>query len=401
MVVRLSVPATIKLWVSLSLAGLGALSIGSAASALGPDSECKGGELQDTQMSLFEPDKYAWELFKYINRPANVWAQCPDTAKKLGDPGPVVWETWRNILGGARRTTFPMDGSNPGDWRKVSPTVDELQRISGNSFAPLLKTEAVAKPERNVPNNPNRKRSPNSTRGSKIIGGTEVRINREGYLHIRDNKLYDRRVLEALSKDGASASLDLPPGTKEIKARWMQITEEDKPRYHWTIFKDQQGNEQIWGLTGLHITTKDLPNWFWTTFEHVDNKPGWVNQSVDAYSCPEQPEGCDAVPAEIKGTVWENYRLRGTQTNFVDVRGRTVVLANSQIEDGIEDRSSCMSCHSEAAMTNNGRHIQLSKAFTGKPKENKLADRMLLDFMFIFKNASPSEEPAEGVKPAA
>jgi hypothetical protein len=177
--------------------------------------------------------------------------------------------------------------------------------------------------------------------------------------------------------------------------------EEDKPRYHWTTFKDQEGNEQLWGLTGLHITTKDLPNWFWTTFEHVDNRDGWVNASVDAHACPDAPENCDAVPEELKGTKWENYRLRGTQTNFIDVRGRTIVLANSQLENGIEERSSCMTCHSEAALEARGRNIQLSSAFTGKPRESVLKDLMLMDFMFIFQNASAPAKEKKKSKEAA
>ena len=374
---------------------LGTALLGLSAPAgawLGSDSPCRVEEIQDTEMALFEPDKYAWELFKQLNHPANVWEQCPDEGKKLGDEGPVVWESWRNIRRGSERSTFRTRGRYPGPWRTSTPNKDQLDRIAGINNGPLIKTEADVQVVRNVPNNPSRKRPKSSKFGSKIIGADETRINRDTYLHIREQNLYDRNVINALAAKGESASLDLPPETKEVKGRWMQISEEDKPRYHWTIFKDKDGDEQLWGLTALHITTKDLPNWFWTTFEHVDIAPEFVNDSVDAYSCPDQPVGCDAVPEEIKGTKWENYRLRGTQTSFVDQRGRKVVLANSQIEDGIEERSSCMTCHAEAALETNGRPIPISDAFTGKPRENKLQrDVMQLDFMFIFKHASPSE----------
>lgn len=375
---------------AFSLTGsLPAMAIG----ALGPDNDCKDPEIQSTEMALFEPDKYAWKLFEAVNHPANVWEQCPDTKKKLGAEGPVVWETWRNPRRGAQRTVFRLKGAYPGPWRNSSPNKEELDRMAGVFAGPLVKLERDVHTLRNVPNNPNRKRAANSQFGSRIIGAEEVRINRDTYLHIRDNELYNRDTLVKLAALGEPASLDLPIGTKEVKARWTEITEEDKPRYHWTVFKDKEGVEHLWGLTGLHITTKDLPNWFWTTFEHVDIAPEFVNQSRDAYACPDQPIGCDASPAELKGTKWENYRLRGTQTNFVDPRGRTVTLANSQIEDGIETRSSCMTCHSEAALEQKGRQIALSDAFTGKPKENKVGDIMQLDFMFIFKNASsPSDK---------
>jgi hypothetical protein len=359
-----------------------------ALAGYGPDDPCVNSELQDTQMALFEPDKYAWELFKALNHPANVWAQCPDSAKKLGDEGPVLWETWRNIRPGARRSVFRPKAAYPGAWRTVSPSKSELDRLAGVSNGPLIKNERNVGDVRNVPNNPNRMRPKNAKFGSKIIGGEEIRINRVTFMHIRDNELYNRDVLTSLAAQGAQASLDLPPGTKEVKARWARIEAADKPRYHWTIFKDRDGDEQLWGLTGLHISTKDLPNWLWTTFEHVDMQDKFVNASVDAHACPDQPVNCDAAPPELNGTKWENYRLRGTQTNFVDVRGRKTVLANAQLEAGIEERSSCITCHSEAALEKRGNQIQLSKAFTGKPRENKLQNLMLLDFMFIFSKAS-------------
>ena len=43
-------------------------------------------------------------------------------------------------------------------------------------------------------------------------------------------------------------------------------------------------------------------------------------------------------------------RLRGTQTAFTDARGRPTILANSQIEHGIQQKSSCMTCHSRATV---------------------------------------------------
>lgn len=369
------------------------LASGSAKALLGPDNACTTPETQDTEMSIFEPDRYAWVLFMELSHPANVMERCADLSKKLGDEGPVLWETWRNIMPGARGTVFRPKGAYPGPWRTNTPDREELARLSGDGNGPLIKTEARVIRIRNVPKNPNRQRSKSSKFGSKIIGGTEILINRNSYLHIREHELYNRDVLNARAKLGVAGSLDLPKETKEVKARWTQITEADKPRYHWTIFRDQEGNEQLWGLTGLHISTKDLPNWFWTTFEHIDNKPGFVNESVDAYACPDKPVGCDSVPEELKGTKWENYRLRGTQVSFVDKLGGKTVLANSQLEEGVEDRSSCITCHAEAAIEKHGRQIQISNAFLGKPRENLLKNVMLMDFMFIFKHASsPTEE---------
>jgi len=43
-------------------------------------------------------------------------------------------------------------------------------------------------------------------------------------------------------------------------------------------------------------------------------------------------------------------RLRGSQATFVDIEGRPTILANSQIEHGFQQKSSCMTCHSRAAV---------------------------------------------------
>ena len=52
----------------------------------------------------------------------------------------------------------------------------------------------------------------------------------------------------------------------------------------------------------------------------------------------------------IKGTRWQNYRLRGTQVDFVDSFGNATILANSQIESGFQLTSSCITCHARATI---------------------------------------------------
>lgn len=218
-------------------------------------------------------------------------------------------------------------------------------------------------------------------------------MNRASYLFIRDNELYNRDVLVALAQSGKVKILDLPPAAKEIKAQWQEIDEEDKPRFHWVSFENEDGSFQTWGLTALHFTTKDLPNWFWTTFEHIDTSDEWETPTVDSYACPKNPVNCDAVPPEIHGTKWENYRMRGTQISFVDSRGEPTRLANAQIEAGIQKTSSCITCHAEAALDVKGEHMVPNEAYLGAPKTSELEGKMQLDFMFAFERASsPSDE---------
>lgn len=356
-------------------------------------------------MAIFDPDRYAWVLFKELNHPASLWSKCPDIAKELGDPGPVVWETWRNIATEADRTVFPAGAADPGPWRTPSPDKFEVASLSN------LPTPSIVRGLRDLiapvkQRRSSRKRATFShTKWQKLHhsivaknanedrAGTEVRINRDTYNHIRENELYNRDVLEARAAKGIAGSVDLPPETKEIKARWMEIKEEDKPRYHWVEFENDDGSKQTWGLTALHISTKDLPNWFWATWEHIDTSEDFVNDTVDAYACPEQPVGCARAPKELDGTKWENYILRGTQVDFVDSRGNDTLLASAQIEKNVEKVSSCITCHAEAAMLKNGEHHIPSAPYLGIPKSNKISGLMQTDFTFIFERASsPSDE---------
>lgn len=370
---------------------------------MGGDGPCARPEIQDTQMALFEPDRYAWELFKELNRPAALWEKCIDNNKALGDDGPVVWETWRNVAPESSRSVFRPRAEHPGPWRTYNPSKFEIASLSGMSSTPIVRSLSDLIAPVKIRRNARTKLDMSKVRklehfavsnnASKDREGTEIRMNRSSYLFIRDNELYNRDVLTALAKEGRVKNLDLPAQAKEIKAQWQEIKEEDKPRYHWVTFENEEGTSQLWGLTALHFTTKDLPNWFWTTFEHIDTSDDWEAPTVDSYACPEAPINCDAVPPEIKGTKWENYRMRGTQVDFVNSRGEPTRLASSQIEAGIQDKSSCITCHAEAAMNSEGEHRVPSAAYLGVPKTDRLEGLMQLDFMFAFERASsPSDD---------
>ncbi|MGK9264150.1 hypothetical protein KXS15_24805 [Sinorhizobium meliloti] len=358
-------------------------------------------EVQDTAAAILTPDVYAWRLFVELSKPADPNTKCADAGKAFGADGEVVWETWRNVRGDIFRPGAP----DPGPWLNGAPVAlrqeRDLESIPRKQIAiaaqrVLMGGEGAAGPLFDA-----------------VVGeGNEVRLNQHSYDFVRGNKLYDRGEQAAIAATGQQ-SLTFPAAAKAVKAQWRRIRDVDKPRYHWTIVETASGERQAWGLTALHITTKDLPNWFWATFEHVDNKiagepfpgarpnVGFQTKSVDRLACPTPPHDCEAVPSGLglEGTKWENYRLRGSQVDFVDSIGRPTILANSQIEAPFQRESSCITCHTLAAIDKNGRPLPFNLV-VGAPVPGWFNDTptgqriyMQQDFLFSLSRAQSSSNP--------
>jgi hypothetical protein len=300
-------------------------------------------EPQDTTMALQSPDEYAWRLFVALNWPARAGAREADPAKRLGDPGRVVWESWKLVSGGRDKSeVYRAGGADPTDW---TAPLDPYCDATARDLFPLQ--------------NMLRQGGDLTTffePGAATPGVDEVRMNFGTFDFIKKNNLFFTEGQEALFKNG-TATIKFPPAAKEIKAQWREIADADESRYHAC-----RSGGKLYGLTALHILTKDLPNWFWATFEHIDNKkpenlskPGygpWLLTSVDAFSCPAGHLDCEEAPKAIglEGTKWQNYRLRGTQIDFVDSTGAKTRLANSQVETDFQTSSSCITCHARASI---------------------------------------------------
>lgn len=161
-------------------------------------------------------------------------------------------------------------------------------------------------------------------------------------------------------------------------------------------------------LVSFHISTKDTPNWLWATFEHADNPgrcdysgcsdaygfatadavgtgqavnftaaktrcddlllPGWVYDTGKRYAGGTITGNLAAIfrglgigtkpnttttPTRYD-TAWSSYRLKGSQTDFVDSMGRPTILGNSVTEGGFEQSSSCITCHGRASTDGHG-----------------------------------------------
>lgn len=353
---------------------------------------------QDTASAANKPDEYAWMLFVALNWPADIARKTANPAANFGAEGPVVWETWKN----ARGEVFRPDGRDPGEW--LDQQVVTTRALTDFDLRPLqqiARDRQFGKPQ------------PNFNPIASPRGINETRLNKDAYEFVRSRTLYNVEGQTALFKAG-ELTVTFPLPAKEIKAQWRPITEAEKSRYHWVTLRMPDDTTTIFGLTALHITTKDLPNWFWATFEHVDNptlpdNEPWLLPSRDRFACPTAPYDCNQAPKGIglQGTRWENYRLRGTQTDFVDSRGNTNLLANSQPEGGFQQTSSCITCHARATIGPGGGDDRLDffkpdgQSFNGPPDPAWFATKdasgkptsryTQLDFVWSLFRAQPKQ----------
>jgi hypothetical protein len=104
-----------------------------------------------------------------------------------------------------------------------------------------------------------------------------------------------------------------------------------------------------------------LTNWFWATFRHKDATTDDA-ETPDTYGPPN----------EIRGTVWENYRLGGTQTDFTLPTGEPTLLSDHYVEFNFL-KTSCITCHATAAISPEIAVSSSGKKFTAIPNAQLLA----------------------------
>ena len=65
----------------------------------------------DSSYVLQNPDRFAWDLFRAINWPADTTKMTADTIRQLGDSGMVVWQTWKT-----GPEVYRANGHKPEGW---------------------------------------------------------------------------------------------------------------------------------------------------------------------------------------------------------------------------------------------------------------------------------------------
>ncbi len=334
--------------------------------------------IHDPKAAVESSAEYAWRAFVAVNWPADVRARKADPRRQLGSVGATVWETWENV-----KDVFLLGGRDPGPWRvgAAAPVAAAATRFDTG----LLQASV---PARRVVNGVMLTFNPVTDAGHL----NETRLNRQAFEYIRTHELFNVQGQVAAYESGRKPSF--PADSVEVKAQWRPIDPQQRARYHTTWITLDDGTHRLYGLTALHIASKDLGNWFWATFEHVDNGAGGSTAPA---------------AAAIEGTVWQNYRLRGTMARPVDPDGQPILLANSQLEAGIEHSSSCITCHSRASIgVVNGVPARLSilderaapaagdvsRGYVGMSRPEWFGATYLpLDFVWSLTKAQPRSSP--------
>lgn len=360
-------------------------------------------------------DIFSWQEFIALNWPALAGQRgVPDPGKKIGDPGPRVWETWKEeyevyLEGGQAPLPWNASQELPGTCatggagkvffrtQKIDDVVDStLQAAASNGTLPASLTDQKGRLVR-----------------------YEIRLNKIMFDYIVANKLYDAFTQKV------APSISFPDGGMLIKAAWREVTPDEESSFHTVTacVCDKLPNGRLtncrtarMGLVGFHITQKtpSSPQWIWSTFEQVNNVPGdggngpfsfnnpgcktcppnqqtprgTPNQITRAIPIPSADPDCNKTQMAVDnirllnqnvqqalksaGTVFQNYELINTQWPVPPTGGTPstvfsaapAALGNTTMESFVQPTSSCMGCHSTARTVNPNSFISSDFSFT-------------------------------------
>jgi len=311
-------------------------------------SQCKVQPFRSDALDY--PSRHAWNLFVLLNHPAvdkRVERGQADCSKPFGAPGTTaVWETWRN----AATEVYLQDGREPPVWSDTSlpdekPGVVPLGPAVGVASFHSMAVNAATKSNKSRAGQAKPLFSPEDGVFNDAGGFGETRMNRATYEFVRSECLFSSDGLQryaAAIEAGKKPDIRFPNDAIEVKAAWLDFDKENIPPEKRKGYYTASYKGKSYGLTSLHILTKDVPNWYWATFHHKD-APSNKHEMKDTYG----------PPPIVRGTVWENYLLGGTQTDFTSPTGKPSVLSDHYVEFNFQN-SSCITCHSTASISRNG-----------------------------------------------
>jgi len=229
-----------------------------------------------------EVDNFAWRAFVALNWPAltdPAHRGFPDPAKKPGDPGPRVWETFK-----ARYELLQVgaDGSPiaPQPWATYNAASPCGTDVDGSaktlaSFEPFMDFNQFS--SSGMAANPLVARNRTYTR-------YETRLNEPEYSALSGSS-------QGQNLPDQDHPAQLPDGAMAVKAAWRVLNAADTPAVRARYYVVKNANvvdvaktlaaghvvcsKSDVALVGLHIVvrTSHRPQGVWATFEHVDNVP--------------------------------------------------------------------------------------------------------------------------------
>ena len=238
---------------------------------------------------------FAWRSFVAVNWPAVSGQRgVPDWKKKIGQPGDVVWNTWKTP-----GEVFLANGQQPASWSQPGGTLPP-ECVKAGAAPGVYWLQRVTK----VPGNSNN----GAMRAAReAVGGTltdqhgnlvrfDVRLNKVEFDNIVGYRYY------SIEGQDSAKVISLSAGVMEVKASWREMTDADTP-----LMKDRFFRRMAWiytpaspnhpptciesevGLVGLHIAQKtpSRPQWTWATFEQLDNVPAFVPPSSAPTGAPD------------------------------------------------------------------------------------------------------------------
>jgi cytochrome c len=356
-------------------------------------------------------DLFAWQEAIALDWPASPASRGQaDRGRKLADPGPRVWETWKEekevyLPGGVPPPAWdaPSPIPIPAECRGIAKLLFRRQKIDDGVDSLI---QAVAA-DGTLP--------ATLTDQKKKLVRYEIRLNRPLFEAIVANRWYDGR------RQAEAAAVSFPAGSMMVKAAWRELAPEEEPLFRTAdacVCDEPEGiaagsaracRAARVGLVGLHVAhkTASAPRWVWATFEQANNvasaggappsffapdcnplrcpvnrqtPPGTPNQLARATPIPSAEPRCSAAQASVDnvrqlnddvaaalaaaGSVLANYRLVGAQWPLAPAAVRPPILANTTMESFVQGTSSCLGCHATARTTNPDRFVPADFSFT-------------------------------------
>jgi len=309
--------------------------------------------LQDPNSAMNSPDQVAWELFIHVNTKAGLTGNN------------ATFETWASDTD--TFTANPQFPATPGPLVLREPIVPLVGREAIQESGGLLPS---------VPPNPNI--------------GEESRRNKVTFDFIVQNNLFKVSGLRA----AFGKTISFPKDSIEVKANWVPVSQlgqflqgsgspNDPNLYHLNTATESNGTKTQYALLSFHIISKMVPNWTWATFEHMNNPgrcdiigcddafganppmvaPNGNNPGQQYPNCTKTPALAALFAAAKIDPAFQNYCLKGTQTDFTDAQGVATRLGNTVTEAGFVDSASCITCHGRAAYSFVGGGFSMNRIF--------------------------------------